>query len=78
MYTSIIISFNFNSNSGFSDETGLNVPCEDAKIEINRRIQGIADKNVDNYFEEFERDESDDLNLDEMIDSNETTERYCE
>lgn len=61
---------------GQSRSTGMNVPCEDAKSDINDRIRGGSTACVDNYLKESEgEDEFDDqLLFDHLVDSNETAE----
>lgn len=62
--------------SGVSSSTGMNVPCEDAKNDINNRIRCRSATHVENCLKEIEgEDEFDDrLVFDDFIDFNETTE----
>lgn len=58
---SISIDILFILNLGSSQSTGLNVPCEEAKQNINCRIQGTSDTHVENCLEgnrdeEFDND----------------------
>lgn len=52
----------------------MNVPYEDAKNDINRRIWGISVTQVENGLKEIEDEYDDRLVFDDFIDSNETTE----
>lgn len=53
----------------------MNAPCENAKNDINQRIQGTSVSHVESCLEQIESEESDDrFVFDEMIDSNETNE----
>lgn len=63
---------------GCSQSTGLDTPCEKAKNDIYRRIQGMPATYTENYLEHIERDEGassdDDFAFDEMVESNEQSE----
>lgn len=59
---------------GQSRSTSRNVPCEDAKTDINDRIRGGSTACADNYLNEIEGESDDQLLLVYLIDSNETAE----